>query len=92
MREQEVWIYVDIRVDDSYTPHKISIRAGTFHGDLHEVKWIELQQAKGWQPMVLTGAQGTPDEGSVFTFSSFERDNVAHCCSALRTDNRYGRI
>ncbi|GAA6023943.1 hypothetical protein JCM11491_000298 [Sporobolomyces phaffii] len=59
----EVWIYVDIRVDDSYTPHKISIRAGTFHGDLHEVKWVELQQAKGWQPMVLTGAPGNPDEG-----------------------------
>ncbi|GAA5966874.1 hypothetical protein JCM3765_004587 [Sporobolomyces pararoseus] len=59
----EVWIYVDIRVDDSYTPHKISIRAGTFHGDLHEVKWVELQQAKGWQAMVLTGPAGSPDEG-----------------------------
>lgn len=61
--EQQVWIYVDIRVDDSYTPHKISIRAGTFHGDLHEVKWVELQQAKGWQVMSLTGTPGSPDEG-----------------------------
>ncbi|GAA5977668.1 hypothetical protein JCM5350_002315 [Sporobolomyces pararoseus] len=59
----EVWIYVDIRIDDSYTPHKISIRAGTFHGDLHEVKWVELQQAKGWQAMSLTGTAGSPDEG-----------------------------
>lgn len=34
---QQVSIFVDIGLDDSYTPQKISIRAGTYFGDLQEV-------------------------------------------------------
>ncbi|KAK9896892.1 anaphase-promoting complex, subunit 10 [Cystobasidium minutum MCA 4210] len=41
-------IFVDIGLDDSYTPQKISIRAGTFHGDLQEVKFVELDNPRGW--------------------------------------------
>ncbi|GAA5907899.1 hypothetical protein JCM5296_006127 [Sporobolomyces johnsonii] len=51
----QVWIYADINLDDSYTPHKVSLRAGTCHGDLHEVRWVELQQPKGWQVLDLRG-------------------------------------
>ncbi|GAA5909998.1 hypothetical protein JCM5296_004376 [Sporobolomyces johnsonii] len=51
----QVWIYPDINLDDSYTPHKVSLRAGTYHGDLHEVRWVELQQPKGWQVLDLGG-------------------------------------
>ena len=35
---QQVSFFVDIGLDDSYTPQKISIRAGTFYGDLQEVR------------------------------------------------------
>ncbi|GAA5854703.1 hypothetical protein JCM8547_004946 [Rhodosporidiobolus lusitaniae] len=52
----QVWIHADIGLDDSYTPHKVSVRAGSYHGDLHEVKWVELNQPKGWQALKLGGS------------------------------------
>ncbi|BGP39238.1 hypothetical protein JCM10450v2_003194 [Rhodotorula kratochvilovae] len=60
----QVWIYADIAQDDSYTPHKISIRAGTYHGDLHEVRWVELGQPKGWQVLRLNGSARPGEEPS----------------------------
>ncbi|SGY79918.1 BQ5605_C008g05250 [Microbotryum silenes-dioicae] len=45
----QISIYADVGRDDSYTPQKISIRVGTHHGDLHEVKWVDLHQPTGWQ-------------------------------------------
>ncbi|BGO98669.1 hypothetical protein NBRC10513v2_003063 [Rhodotorula toruloides] len=59
----QVWIFADINQDDSYTPHKISIRAGTHHGDLHEVRWIELANPRGWQAFRLGGSSKTGDTG-----------------------------
>lgn len=35
---QQISMFVDIGLDDSYTPQKISIRAGTSHADLQEVR------------------------------------------------------
>ncbi|KAM0755117.1 anaphase-promoting complex, subunit 10 [Meredithblackwellia eburnea MCA 4105] len=51
----QVSIYADVNQDDSYTPQKISIRAGTYHGDLHEVRYVEMQQPNGWQVCSLSG-------------------------------------
>jgi hypothetical protein len=34
---KQISIYVDVKADDSYTPNRISIRAGTYFGDLQEV-------------------------------------------------------
>ena len=59
---QQVWIYADISQDDSYTPHKVSIRAGTYHGDLHEVRWVELGQPKGWQVLRVSGSARPGEE------------------------------
>jgi hypothetical protein len=66
--EQQVWIYADITLDDSYTPHKVSVRAGSYHGDLHEVKWAELNQPKGWQALKLGGSSkpGEANDGCGF--------------------------
>lgn len=61
--EQQVWIHADISLDDSYTPHKISVRAGSYHGDLHEVKWVELSQPKGWQAVKLGGTSKPGETG-----------------------------
>ncbi|GAA5961753.1 hypothetical protein JCM21900_000748 [Sporobolomyces salmonicolor] len=58
----QVWIHADINLDDSYTPHKVSLRAGTYHGDLHEVRWVELQQPKGWQVLNLA-SEGMASSG-----------------------------
>lgn len=52
---QQVSIYADVSQDDSYTPQKISLRAGTYHGDLHEVRWVDLQQPNGWQHLQIGG-------------------------------------
>lgn len=46
-------LYADVVQDDSYTPQKISIRAGTFHGDLFEVKYVDLGAPVGWQHLTL---------------------------------------
>ena len=45
------WIsmYFNYDLDESYTPSKIAIYAGTGLYDLTEVKIIDLQQPRGWQ-------------------------------------------
>jgi len=62
----QVSIYADVNLDDSYTPQKISLRAGTYHGDLHEVRYIEMTQPQGWMHFKLSGrvsdAEGEEDD------------------------------
>ena len=40
---------MDYLIDESYTPSKIVISAGTGLFDLTEVKTVDLQQPRGWQ-------------------------------------------
>ena len=47
-------LYADEDSDDSYTPHKLSIRAGTHHGDLIEISSKELYKPRGWQDIWLS--------------------------------------
>ena len=63
---QQISIYADVSADDSYTPQKISFRAGTHHGDLAEVSHVELIQPVGWQHFRLGGERAQDgSEGSV---------------------------
>ncbi|UZJ52229.1 hypothetical protein CBS101457_001549 [Exobasidium rhododendri] len=48
-----VSIYTDFRLDDSYTPIKIRILAGTHHHDLVEVRSREFVQPTGWKHFVM---------------------------------------
>jgi len=49
----EVAFYLDYNLDESYTPRKLSIRAGmTFH-DLEEVRVIDLHEPMGWVSVPL---------------------------------------
>ena len=41
-------IYTDYKADESYTPNRISIRAGTHFNDLVEVEQIEMSEPVGW--------------------------------------------
>ncbi|KAH8916161.1 APC10-domain-containing protein [Atractiella rhizophila] len=52
-----VSLYTDVIRDDSYTPHKISIRCGTNLGDLNECVVAELNKPKGWQHFSLVHGQ-----------------------------------
>ena len=42
-------IYADFKLDESYTPHKVSIRAGNSAYDLREIKTLEMEEPSGWQ-------------------------------------------
>ncbi|WVR09080.1 hypothetical protein IAU60_006141 [Kwoniella sp. DSM 27419] len=39
--------------DDSYTPSKISVRAGTGVHDLQEVRFMEFSKPDGWIPIIM---------------------------------------
>ncbi|GLT39146.1 hypothetical protein SLA2020_133530 [Shorea laevis] len=67
---QLVALYVDFKLDESYTPSKISVRAGDgFHNlklYLHEIKTVELVRPTGWIYLSLSGDD--PRETFVNTF------------------------
>ena len=48
MAVHEIMIYTDFKLDESYTPSKISIRAGTTFHDLQEIHVEELNEPSGW--------------------------------------------
>ncbi len=58
VRLQELAIYLDYKLDESYTPSRISIRAGTSFHDLKEIKVLELNEPQGWirAPLVSPNA------------------------------------
>ena len=45
---QDVAIYTDYKLDESYTPTRISVRGGTNFNDLQEIEVVELQEPSGW--------------------------------------------
>lgn len=45
---RDVCIYADYKQDESYTPSRISIRAGNHFNDLQEIEAIDLQEPTGW--------------------------------------------
>jgi hypothetical protein len=58
----QVAIYVDYRQDESYTPQKLSIRAGNSFHDLREIKSVELEEPTGWQRYSLVPDGGKAGE------------------------------
>ncbi|KDP31658.1 hypothetical protein JCGZ_14974 [Jatropha curcas] len=61
-----VILYVDFKLDESYTPSKISIRAGDGFHNLKEIKTMELVKPSGWVYLSLSG--NDPRETFVNTF------------------------
>ncbi|WCJ39592.1 Anaphase-promoting complex subunit 10 [Euphorbia peplus] len=61
-----VVVYVDFKLDESYTPSKISIRAGDGFHNLKEIKTMELVKPTGWVYLSLSG--NDPRETFVNTF------------------------
>lgn len=52
-------MYLDYRLDESYTPKRITIRSGTTHHDLEEIRVIEIEQPIGWVRIPLGNPNGT---------------------------------
>ena len=51
---ENICIYADYKADESYTPSKISVRAGNNFHDLHQVELIELDEPSGWLTIPLS--------------------------------------
>ena len=66
MRIHEIVIYTDFKLDESYTPSKISIRAGTTFHDLQEIHVEELNEPSGWVT-ILPPREQTADGGVLRT-------------------------
>jgi anaphase-promoting complex subunit 10 len=47
VRLHELAVYADYKLDESYTPAKISVRAGNSFHDLREIKVVDLEEPKG---------------------------------------------
>ncbi|KAH9778099.1 Anaphase-promoting complex subunit 10 [Citrus sinensis] len=63
---QLVVLYVDFKLDESYTPSKISVRAGDGFHNLKEIKTVELVKPTGWVYISLSG--NDPRDTFVNTF------------------------
>ncbi|RZB91761.1 Anaphase-promoting complex subunit 10, partial [Glycine soja] len=53
---QLIVLFLVFKLDESYTPRKVSIRAGDGFHNLKEIKTVELMKATGWVYLSLSGA------------------------------------
>ena len=52
-RISEVWLYLDYKTDESYTPSKISIRIENSFNEMVDIRTIEYEEPVGWFPILL---------------------------------------
>ena len=52
-RISEVWLYLDYKIDESYTPSKISIRIENSFNEMVDIRTIEYEEPVGWFPILL---------------------------------------
>jgi len=45
---QSVALYTDYKLDESYTPTRVSVRGGTNFNDLQEMEVVDLSEPTGW--------------------------------------------
>ena len=64
MRIHEIVIYTDFKLDESYTPSKISIRVGSTFHDLQEIHVEELNEPSGWVTILPPAQTAKADEGA----------------------------
>eukprot|EP01095_Lingulamoeba_sp_RSL-Kostka_P016112 TRINITY_DN7732_c4_g1_i1.p1 TRINITY_DN7732_c4_g1~~TRINITY_DN7732_c4_g1_i1.p1 ORF type:complete len:214 (-),score=52.44 TRINITY_DN7732_c4_g1_i1:63-704(-) len=69
----EVRIYTDRKVDESYTPCKISIRAGSHFNDLEEINVWEIKEPMGWLSFSLS--TNNLNNNNLSTSSSTKNNN-----------------
>lgn len=48
VRLQSLAVYLDYKLDESYTPNKVSVSAGTSYDDLRPIKTVEMEEPTGW--------------------------------------------
>lgn len=58
MTLKEVALYLDYKLDESYTPKKISIRCGSTVHDLKEIHAQSITEPNGWVTIPLSVSSG----------------------------------
>jgi len=48
-----VALYTDYKLDESYTPTRISVRVGTNFNDLQEIEVVDIAEPTGWTRIPL---------------------------------------
>lgn len=56
----QIYIFSDFKLDESYTPAKISIRIGTHFNDLNEIEVIDLSEPTGWTAIPIKNIRDKP--------------------------------
>ncbi|XP_078443954.1 anaphase promoting complex 10 [Wolffia australiana] len=59
-------LYVDFKLDESYTPSRISVRAGDGFHNLKEIKTVKLVKPVGWVYISFSGTD--PRDAFIHTF------------------------
>ncbi|XP_037568654.2 anaphase-promoting complex subunit 10 isoform X2 [Dermacentor silvarum] len=57
---QGICIYADYKLDESYTPNRISVRVGSSFHDLQELEAVDLTEPTGWVHIATRDAAGHP--------------------------------
>ncbi|KAG0649015.1 Cyclosome subunit 10 [Hyphodiscus hymeniophilus] len=65
---RSIRIYLDFETDESYTPTKISLLAGTGYHDLIPFSMLEFTQPKGWIDVPLEDVGGGKDGKTLRAF------------------------
>jgi anaphase-promoting complex subunit 10 len=52
-RINEIYIYLDYKTDESYTPSKLSIRIENSFNELVDLKIVEFEEPSGWYKITL---------------------------------------
>lgn len=56
----EIMIFADYKQDESYTPNRISVRAGNHFHDIHEIALVEFNEPNGWETIKLCDSNDRP--------------------------------
>ncbi|KAH6919923.1 hypothetical protein HPB50_029089 [Hyalomma asiaticum] len=57
---QGICIYADYKLDESYTPNRISVRVGSSFHDLQELEATDFREPTGWVHIATRDAAGHP--------------------------------
>mgnify|MGYP002869978930 CR=1 FL=1 len=52
-RVSEIWLYLDYKTDESYTPSKIAIRIENSFNEMVEIKTVDYDEPVGWYQISL---------------------------------------
>lgn len=61
----KVCLYLDYGLDESYTPKKLSIAAGTSTHDLVDITTVEVNEPTGWVIIPLSDPNSAHEEGQL---------------------------